>query len=186
MSAARKFASEWPVSNLALTTRRFGASIAGVTVGGAAAGGAAPKKAAAPAKKAAPAKEDSDDDLFGSDDEDDAAAIAAAKKRAADAAAKKKAAAPKRVDRTQVILEVKPLEAGQDMKKLGDDIRKITKEGLTWGEEFRTVDVAFGIQKLVLQAVVVDDLVMIDDIIEPIEALEDQVQSVDLCTMNKL
>ena len=50
-----------------------------------------------------------------------------------------------------MIYEVKPLEAGQDMKELEAAIRSIEIDGLVWGEEFKVLDVAFGIQKIVCQ-----------------------------------
>lgn len=159
------------------------AGLAGVTVGGAAvvapaAAGAGGKGAAAPA-----ADDDSDDDLFGSDDDDDGAAAAAAAKKAADAKKKK----PKKVviDKSQIILEVKPEEAGQDMAALEAGVRAITLDGLVWGQEFQVEDVAFGIQKLIVLCVVEDDKVGLDDITEPIEALEG-VQSVDMSSMSKV
>jgi translation elongation factor EF-1beta len=59
-------------------------------------------------------------------------------------------------------------------------------EGLHWGEGYELKEVAYGIQKLVMSCVIVDELVVVDDIFEPIEALEDFVQSVDMLTMNRL
>jgi elongation factor 1-beta len=162
----------------------FPDSISAVTLGGEAPKGAAPKKAAA-AKKAAPAPaadDDDDDDLFGSDS-DDEAALAAAKAKAKAAPKKKK---PAKVAKTQVVLEVKPLELETDLDELEKLIRGIQQDGLEWGQEMRRVPVAFGIKKLVLQAVIEDDKVMLDDIMGPIEGLEDHVQSVELCTMNRL
>ena len=59
-------------------------------------------------------------------------------------------------------------------------------DGLTWGSAHKLVPVAFGINKLVISCVIEDEKVLLDDITEPIEAMEDLVQSVDLCTMNRL
>ena len=55
------------------------------------------------------------------------------------------------LNKTAVIYEVKPNEAGQDMKELEAAIRSVTMDGLVWGEEFKVIDVAFGIQKIVCQ-----------------------------------
>ena len=94
--------------------------------------------------------------------------------------------ANKRRDRTQIIFEVKGWEAGQDMDGLWKKITAITIDGLTWGEGYSKVPVAYGVFKLVISCVIFDDQVDLDDITEPIEAMEDEVQSVELCTMNKL
>ncbi len=91
----------------------------------------------------------------------------AAKKKSAAAAALAKAkagakkddghkAAP--VEKTQVVYEVKPAHAGQDMAALEAKIRETKLEGISWGEQFKVVDVAFGIQKLVIQFVMVGEL----------------------------
>uniref|UniRef100_A0A7S2UXP5 Translation elongation factor EF1B beta/delta subunit guanine nucleotide exchange domain-containing protein n=1 Tax=Fibrocapsa japonica TaxID=94617 RepID=A0A7S2UXP5_9STRA len=138
------------------------------------------------AKKAAKKEEDDDaDDLFGDDDEFDAAAAAEARKKKAEAAkAKKKKAKP--VERSQLIFEVKPWEADQDLKSLFAKITALKKEGLSWGEGYEIKPVAFGIMKLVMSCVIVDDLVGMDDVTDPIEAMEDEVQSVDVLTMNKM
>ncbi|GMF13796.1 unnamed protein product [Phytophthora lilii] len=149
---------------------------------------AAPKKEAAP-KKAAPAEEeeeDDDDDLFGDDDEEDdeaAKALAAKRAEAAKAAKKEK---KKPVERSQVVIEVKPWEAETDLEELAKKIKALPVEGLTWGEGHKLVPVAFGIKKLLVQCVIVDDLVLLDDITEAIEGFEDYVQSVDIASMNKL
>ncbi|GMF32666.1 unnamed protein product [Phytophthora fragariaefolia] len=151
---------------------------------------AAPKKeAAAPKKAAAPAEDeddDDDDDLFGDDDEEDdeaAKALAAKRAEAAKAAKKEK---KKPVERSQVVLEVKPWEAETNLEELAAKIKALPVEGLTWGEGHKLVPVAFGIKKLLVQCVIIDDLVLLDDITEAIEGFEDYVQSVDVASMNKL
>lgn len=104
------------------------------------------------------------------------------------AAAAKAAAKPKKkkIEKTAVIYEVKPLEAGQDMGEIERRVRTIQKEGLVWGENFEVVDIAFGIQKLVIQAIIQDDLVELADIEAPLEEMEDIVQSFDLISMQKV
>mmetsp|Transcript_41521 Transcript_41521/g.54660 ORF Transcript_41521/g.54660 Transcript_41521/m.54660 type:complete len:237 (+) Transcript_41521:48-758(+) len=162
------------------------------TSAGAAAGAGA--GAGGPAKgKKKPVESDSDsDDMFADSDDEDPKAKAKAKAKAA--AAKAKAAAAKKtkkpkakkIEMTQCVYEVKPLEAGQDMKKLEESIRALTLDGLTWGEQFGVVDVAFGIQKMLIQCVIINEKVDTASIEELLESLEDQVQSVDLATMNRL
>ncbi|EEY58266.1 EF-1 guanine nucleotide exchange domain-containing protein, putative [Phytophthora infestans T30-4] len=166
--------------------------------------GAKPMKPIAGAKKAAPAKkeaskkaapapkkveedDDDDDDLFGDDDdeeEDEAAKALAAKRAEAAKAAKKEKKKP--VERSQVVIEVKPWEAETDLEELAVKIKALPVEGLTWGEGHKLVPVAFGIKKLLVQCVIIDDLVLLDDITDAIEGFEDYVQSVDVASMNKL
>lgn len=109
--------------------------------------------AAAPPKAPAKEEEEEDVDLFG-DDGDAAAAAVAAKAKAAAAEKPAEAKKEKKVElnKTAVIYEVKPIEAGQDMKELEAAIRSVAMDGLLWGEEFKVIDVAFGIQKIVCQA----------------------------------
>lgn len=56
-----------------------------------------------------------------------------------------------------------------------DEIVRLTKqikmEGLTWGEAVKKVPVAFGLYKLQLSCIIVDDIVNTSDITEQIESL---------------
>ncbi|KAG7387591.1 Elongation factor 1-beta [Phytophthora pseudosyringae] len=147
---------------------------------------AAPKKAAPAPKKVEEDEDEDDDDMFGDDDEDEdeaAKALAAKRAEAAKAAKKEK---KKPVERSQVVIEVKPWEAETDLEELAAKIKALPVEGLTWGEGHKLVPVAFGIKKLLVQCVIIDDLVLLDDITEAIESFEDYVQSVDVASMNKL
>lgn len=65
------------------------------------------------------------------------------------------------------------------MKELEANMRSIEMEGLTWGAS-KLVPVGFGIKKLQVNLVVVDDLVSIDDLQAKIEEDEDHVQSTDV------
>jgi len=166
-------------------------SDAAPAAGAGAAAGTAAKGKGKGKKPAADDSDSSDDDLdFGDSDEDSKgkakakAKAAAAKAKAA--ASKKKKAKPAKIEMTAVVYEVKPLEAGQDMAKLESSIRALELDGLTWGEQFNVVDVAYGIQKLVIQCVVINEKVDMASIEELLESLEDQVQSVDMKTMNRL
>jgi len=116
-----------------------------------------------------------------SDDEAQAAidAIAAAK-HAKDAAAGKKAV----IAKSSLILDVKPEGSDTDMAKLEKDVRAIAMEGLVWaGSEL--VPVAYGVKKLRIISVIVDDLVSTDDLRDKIELLEG-VQSTDIFAFNKV
>ena len=153
------------------------AACGSTSVGGAVAAGA--KKAA----KAADSDDDDDDsdgdDLFGDDDD---APKAPKKKPVAKAVSKKK---PAKVAKTQVVFDLKPEDAETDLKVLEADVRKITMDGLSWGQEFGVADVAFGIKKLVVQCVIEDEKVFVDDLEDKIYALEGA-QSMDIIAMNKM
>jgi len=153
-------------------------------------------------KTGASSKKDADmDDLFGDDDEEDADEAAATKarrqrmeqarklKEEADAkanAGKEKKEKVKAVEKSLVVLEVKPWEADTDLKMVWEKIREYQQEGLSWGETFKLEPVAYGIMKLVMTCTIVDSLVLMDDITENIEALEEYVQSVNVASMNKI
>jgi len=124
-----------------------------------------------------------DDDAGGQDDDDERDAVItriAAEKAAKDEAAGKK----KVVAKSTVILDVKPSSSDTVMAKLEEDIRGIKMEGLTWaGSEL--VPVAYGIKKLRIIAVIIDDLVSVDELTEKIESHE-EVQSTDIYAFNKV
>jgi translation elongation factor EF-1beta len=141
------------------------------------------------APKPKPKDEDDDmDDMFGDDDEDevlDAAALKAAKD-AKVKAAKDAVKVDKKVDRTQCVFEIKPWDAELSLDDLAAKIKATSFNGLTWGEAHKLVPVAFGIKKLVVSCIVIDELVALDDVTDLIEGFSDEVQSVDLATMNRL
>ena len=62
----------------------------------------------------------------------------------------------------------------------------MTFSQLGWGEEHKKVEVAFGMKKLQIGCVVEDDKVSSEDIIEIITSWEEEVQSVDIATMQKV
>jgi len=70
------------------------------------------------------------------------------------------------------------------MAELEKDVRAIAMEGLVWaGSEL--VPVAYGVKKLRIISVIVDDLVSTDELREKIEELEG-VQSTDIFAFNKV
>ena len=156
---------------------------------------------AAPVAKAA-AKDDFDD-MFGdselNEDGENAEEAAATKARhqrmeqarklkeekdAKDGKVKKEK--EKGVEKSLVVLEVKPWEADTDLKKVWELIKEYKQDGLSWGESYKLEPVAYGIMKLVMTCTIVDSLVLMDDITENIEKLEDYVQSVTVASMNKI
>ena len=134
--------------------------------------------------------DDDDDDFISSlsDDDDDedsgAAAQALIAKKNAEREAAKRATKGGPQAKSSLILDVKPEDSDTDMDALAKQVKAIEMQGLTWGN-FEFIPVAFGIRKLRIICVVVDDLVSTDDLQEQIEALEG-VQSTDIHAFNKL
>jgi len=149
-------------------------------------------------KAPAPMKEDSDaddDDLFGDDDDEkDPDAFFKAQGMSAAEIRKKKAQALAHAaksmakgSKTQVVFEVKPWEADCDLVGLWKKIISNKMDGLVWGEGHSLVPVAFGVKKLVLSVVMDDQKIQsTEDIEDLINQYEDDVQSCDMTTMNRL
>ena len=126
-------------------------------------------------------------DLFGEDPEAEKLAKEQAEKKKAEVEAKnkkKKAKAAKSI----VVFDVKVYEQDEDFEKLAKEIKeKIVMEGLVWNKEHKILPIGFGMNKLQLTIIIVDDLVSVDDILERIqEDWEDNVQSTDIDSFNKL
>jgi len=101
-------------------------------------------------------------------------------------AGKEKKEKVKAVEKSLVVLEIKPWEADTDLKMVWEKIREYQQEGLSWGETYKLEPVAYGIMKLVMTCTIVDSLVLMDDITEAIEGIEEYVQSVNVASMNKI
>ena len=127
--------------------------------------------------------------MFGDDDEEEDAApkesraemLARLKKEAEIRTAQKEAK-----QRTLVSIEIKPYSVEQDLMALWKKIvTEVTQPGLKWGESCTLADVAFGIKKIQTTFVMgVNN--SSDDVQEAIEAYEDEVQSVEILSMNVL
>ena len=119
-------------------------------------------------------------DLFGSDSEDEEAAAEAEKVKAERIAAyneRKSAKEAKKgaiIAKSNIILDVKPWDDETDMAELERQVREIETDGLLWGAG-KLVAVGYGIKKLQICCVVVDDKVGTDFLEENICALEDHV-----------
>ena len=147
---------------------------------------------------AATEKKDDLDNMFGDDDDGETAeerAATVARKARMEAARKLKEEKDakegkkkkeKEVEKSLVVLEVKPWEADTNLEAVWHKIKEFQKEGLSWGESFKLEPVAFGVKKLVMTCTIVDSLIVLDDITESIEALEEWVQSVEIASMNKI
>ena len=153
----------------------------------------APTAKVAPAEASAKAdkkksEEDDDLDVFGDDgDKDDEPKesrkdmLARLKKEAEERTAKKEAK-----QRTLVSIEIKPWGMEQDLMVLWKKITTtVSQDGLKWGEGCTLADVAFGIKKIQTTFTMgVNN--SSDDVIEAIQEMEDEVQSVEVTSMNVL
>eukprot|EP01102_Stenamoeba_stenopodia_P017510 TRINITY_DN628_c0_g1_i1.p1 TRINITY_DN628_c0_g1~~TRINITY_DN628_c0_g1_i1.p1 ORF type:complete len:217 (-),score=84.90 TRINITY_DN628_c0_g1_i1:59-709(-) len=151
-------------------------------------GGEAAAEAPAKAEEKTEAKADAGDDdvdLFGDDEEDEEWEKERAR-RAKELEDKRAAEGKtKPVAKSAVILDVKPIDDETDMAELERLVREIQMEGLEW-KVSKLVDVAYGIKKLQINAVIIDDLVSMEEVEELITANEEVVQSVDIVAFNKL
>ena len=90
------------------------------------------------------------------------------------------------VAKSIIIWEVKPWGEETDLDALAKKILAIELDGLVWKTEYKKEPIAYGVNKLVIGAVVEDLKVSTDDVQERVEAFEDEVQSVDIQSFNKL
>ncbi|KAJ2059183.1 Elongation factor 1-beta [Coemansia sp. S146] len=137
------------------------------------------------AEAAAEEEDDEDVDLFGSDDEEDEEAEKLKAQRLAEYQAKK-ATKPTVIAKSLLALDVKPWEAETDLDELERLIRTIQMDGLIWNQESKRAPIAYGVNKIIMAAVVEDAKVSVDEIVELIEGFEEYTQSVDIITFNKL
>jgi len=63
---------------------------------------------------------------------------------------------------------------------------KIEMDGLVWKTEYKLVPVAYNIKKIQMGCIVEDDKVSTDDLFDRIQAYEDEVQSVDIVSFQKV
>jgi elongation factor 1-beta len=148
---------------------------------------AAPAKPAAAAKPVAAAAEEEEEaeldfDALGDDSGADKDAVDKIVKGKSEEKAAAKKVGP--VAKSTVILDVKPQGSETDMKSLEAQVRAIKQDGLVWGGS-EHVPVAYGVKKLRIISIIVDDLVSVDDLQEKIESFED-CQSTDIHAFNKV
>ncbi|EPR63900.1 EF-1 guanine nucleotide exchange domain-containing protein [Toxoplasma gondii TgCatPRC2] len=120
---------------------------------------AAPKKAAV---------DDDDFDLFGEESAEDKEAV----KKLAES--KKKEAEKKKkvvINKSMLVIEVKPADADTDLDDVCKKVKSIQMEGVTWGEGMKKVPVAFGLFKLQVQCVILDDVVNTNALVDEIEEI---------------
>lgn len=77
----------------------------------------------------------------------------------------------KGINKSMLVIEVKPATADTNLDEVLKEVKNIHMDGLTWGEGFKKVPVAFGLYKLQVQCVLVDDLVNTNALIDMIEEI---------------
>jgi elongation factor 1-beta len=90
------------------------------------------------------------------------------------------------VAKSIIIWEVKPWGEETDLDALAAKILAINMDGLVWKTEYKKEPIAYGVFKLVIGAVVEDLKVSTDDVQDKMIEFEDDVQSVDIQSFNKL
>jgi translation elongation factor EF-1beta len=163
---------------------------------------AVPVASAKPPVKAAAAKpvddesSDDDNDVLTFDDDSKPKDNSLAKKQAQQANQNKpkEEKKPKNVviQKSNLILDVKPYSNETDVEEMEKLVRKITMKGLTWGDS-KFIDVAYGVKKLRISTVLIDDEVCTEDIEnaimdipDPEDPKEGIVQSVDTHSLTKV
>jgi elongation factor 1-beta len=125
-------------------------------------------------------KDENEVDLFG---DDDATPVEAPKPKKEPKKEEKK----KPVAKSIVVFDVKIYEEGFDLDGLWKKIQEeVVMEGLVWSSDVKKINVIGGIFKLQVGCVIEDAKVQTDDIFEKILSWEDDVQSVDVVSFQKL
>jgi glutathione S-transferase/translation elongation factor EF-1beta len=144
-----------------------------------------PKKEEA---KPEPKKKNSDD-LFSEEDETAEKKPAKPKKetKAAPAPAPAKPKKAPAIAKSIVVFDVKVYEEEYDLDALWEKIKKeVIIEGLVWSPDIKKIPVVGKVFKLQLGCVIEDLKVNTDDIFDKITAWEDDVQSIDVVSFQKL
>eukprot|EP00917_Polyrhabdina_sp_WS-2016_P027395 GHVP01058496.1.p1 GENE.GHVP01058496.1~~GHVP01058496.1.p1 ORF type:complete len:209 (+),score=62.34 GHVP01058496.1:421-1047(+) len=124
------------------------------------------------------------DDIFGSDSEEDPEETAAKEQRLKEYL-EKKSKKPVEAAKSSIVLDIKPWDDETNMDELEVKVRNIELDGLVWGAS-KKVPVGYGILKLQINLIIEDDKVSVGDLEELIAANEDNVQSVDVFSFNKV
>lgn len=145
---------------------------------------------AAPAKEEKKEEEEEEEeDLFGDDDdEEDEAAAAAMEAKLRAEAEKKKAAkeANKKVEKSLLVINIKPYDEETDLKALFEKIRATEVKGCKWSESCNIEPLAYGLCYLQISCVIEDDVCSEDDVIDAIMQFDNDVQSTETASFNKI
>lgn len=117
-------------------------------------------------------KDDEDDfDLFGEQTEEEKAALEKTKESVDN---KKKEATKKKkevIAKSTLVFEIKPMSGDTDLTEVEEKVRSIKMEGLEWSSACKRIPMVFGLFKLQLGAVIIDELIQTEEILERIETL---------------
>ena len=142
----------------------------------------------AEAPKAEEKEEEEEEDLFGDDDDDEDDEAAAAMEAKIRAEAEKKKAekeANKKVEKSLMVINVKPYDEETDLKALFKKIQETEVKGCKWSETCNILPLAYGISYIQLSCVIEDEVCCEDDVIDAITQFEDEVQSTEVASFNK-
>lgn len=84
------------------------------------------------------------------------------------------------------IIHIKRFDEETDLKALFEKIRATEVKGCKWGETCNIKPLAFGINFLEISCVIEDDVCSEDDVIDAIMQFEDEVQSTETVSFNKI
>ncbi len=88
---------------------------------------------------------------------------------------KAKGTDPNPVSKYIIIFEVKPYDAGTNLDELANKILTIEMDGLFWKTEYKKLPIGYGVEKLVIGAVIDDEKIYSEDLQEKIEAFDEEV-----------
>jgi len=91
----------------------------------------------------------------------------------------------KPVEKSNIIMHVKPKKAKTSMVALEEFVRSIQMDGLDW-KLSELVEIAYGVQLLKISCNIVDELVSVDDLEEILNGNEELVSSVEIQTFTKI
>lgn len=86
---------------------------------------------------------------------------------------------------SQIVFRIRPWEHDQEMQPLIDIIRNIRNNDIIWGA-YNVESVGFGISEIVIAAVINDNNISIDNIVDEFIALDDIISRVDVSMWNKV
>jgi translation elongation factor EF-1beta len=97
----------------------------------------------------------------------------------------KKEAPVMKATKSIIVMDIKPFDNETDLKALADQIKSKEWDGVVWGQ-YTLEDVAFGVQKIRMNIIVEDLKIRADDLEDYLTSFEDEVQSIDVVSWNKL
>ena len=138
-------------------------------------------------KKEEAEEEEEEEDLFGDDDDEDDEAAEAMEAKIRAEAEKKKAEkeANKKVEKSLMVINIKPYDEETDLKALFKKIQATQVKGCKWSETCNICPLAYGICYLQISCVIEDEVCAEDDVIDAITQFEDEVQSTEVASFNK-